>query len=371
MENQHTYCVIMAGGIGSRFWPMSRTDRPKQFLDFLGTGRTLIQQTFDRFTAICPAENFYVVTNAAYAGLVHEQLPALKPEQVLLEPDRRNTAPCIAFANHVIAKRDPKAVIITAPSDHLVKNEQEFHARLALALVQAAAQDCLVTLGIKPDRPDTGYGYIRFMDENPAGKPGASAAPSAEVKRVRNFTEKPDHATALRFLESGDYLWNSGIFIWSLASIRSAFAKHLPRLEALFATGEQAYGTTGQQDFINGIYGDCQNISIDYGVLEKADNVFVVPSDFGWSDLGTWGSLYTHLPKDPQGNTGASKTVRIYDGKENMVHVQDDRLVVLQGLEDFIVVSTPDALLVCRKHDEQKIKQFVQDITKDTGDRYI
>ncbi|MBP8823876.1 MAG: NTP transferase domain-containing protein [Flavobacteriales bacterium] len=363
MQNPHTYCVIMAGGIGSRFWPMSRTHRPKQFLDFLGSGRTLIQQTFDRFTATCPPENIYVVTNASYAGLVHLQLPALRPEQVLLEPDRRNTAPCIAFANHVIAKRDPKAVIITAPSDHLVKDEQEFHARLAIALEQAAAADCLVTLGIKPDRPDTGYGYIRFSEEAPAGRP--------EAKRVRNFTEKPDHATALRLLESGDHLWNSGIFIWSLQSIRNAFGKHLPAMEALFATGAEVYGTGRQQAFINRIYADCQNISIDYGILEKADNVFVVPSDFGWSDLGTWGSLYTQLPKDGQGNTGTTTTVRIYDGKDNMVHVQDDRLVVLQGLEDFIVVSTPDALLVCRKHDEQKIKQFVGDLTKDTGERYI
>lgn len=363
MENKHTYCVIMAGGIGSRFWPMSRTNRPKQFLDFLGTGRTLIQQTFDRFTAICPPENIYVVTNAIYADLVREQLPALGPQQVLLEPDRRNTAPCIAFANHVIAERDPKAVIITAPSDHLVRDEREFHARLAQALDQAAAEDCLVTLGIKPDRPDTGYGYIRFIEQSAKGRPG--------VKRVRNFTEKPDHATAQQFLAAGDYLWNSGIFIWSLASIRSAFHKHLPDMEALFATGAAAYGTANQQAFIDGIYGTCQNISIDYGILEKADNVFVVPSDFGWSDLGTWGSLYTHLPKDDHGNTGTSTTVRIYDGTQNMVHVQDHRLVVLQGLEDFIVVSTPDALLVCRKHDEQKIKQFVQDITKDTGDRYI
>jgi mannose-1-phosphate guanylyltransferase len=363
MNNSHTYCVIMAGGIGSRFWPMSRTDRPKQFLDFLGTGRTLIQQTFDRFAALCPPEHIYVVTNTGYADLVREQLPGLKPEQVLLEPDRRNTAPCIAFANHVIAKRDPKAVIITAPSDHLVKDEHEFHARLNLALEQAAGNDCLVTLGIRPDRPDTGYGYIRFSEESPAGSP--------EVKRVRNFTEKPDHATAQRFLDSGDHLWNSGIFIWSLASIRSAFSKYLPDMEALFAEGAEAYGTSAQQGFIDGIYGKCRSISIDYGILEKADNVFVVPSDFGWSDLGTWGSLYTHLAKDDRGNTGTGTTVRVYDGRGNMVHVQDDRLVVLQGLEDFIVVSTPDALLVCRKHDEQKIKEMVQEVARDTGDRFI
>lgn len=363
MTNKHTYCIIMAGGIGSRFWPMSRTAHPKQFLDFLGHGRTLIQQTFDRFVAVCPAENIYVVTNEQYAPLVRQQLPELKSEHVLLEPDRRNTAPCIAYANHAIAARDPKALIITAPSDHLVKDEQEFRSRLRIALEQAAAEECLVTLGITPDRPDTGYGYIRYSDQGPAGKP--------DVKRVMKFTEKPDHAKAVEFLASGDHLWNSGIFIWSLASIRAAFGKHLPEMEALFNAGASVYGTTEEAAFIADAYPRCQNISIDYGILEKADNVYVVAGDFGWSDLGTWGSLYTQLPKDAHHNTGTSKTVRVYDGKDNMVHVQDDRLVVLQGLEDFIVVSTSDALLVCRKHDEQKIKSIVQELTADTGDRYI
>ncbi|MBZ0206119.1 MAG: mannose-1-phosphate guanylyltransferase [Flavobacteriales bacterium] len=363
MNNPHTYCIIMAGGIGSRFWPMSRTAHPKQFLDFLGHGRTLIQQTFDRFAALCPPENIYVVTNAQYAALVHGQLPALRPEQVLLEPDRRNTAPCIAYANHAIAKRDPKALIITAPSDHLVTDEKEFQARMHIALEQAAAEDCLVTLGITPDRPDTGYGYIQFSAQGPAGRP--------EVKRVKNFTEKPDHAKAQQFLDSGEYLWNSGIFIWSLTSIRKAFGKHLPEMEALFSTGEAAYGTPAEADFIAKVYGTCESISIDYGILEKADNVYVVAGDFGWSDLGTWGSLYAQLPKDANANAGTSRTVRVYDGRNNMVHVQDDRLVVLQGLEDFIVVSTPDALLVCRKHDEQKIKGIVQELTRDLGDKFI
>ncbi len=363
MDPKHTYCIIMAGGIGSRFWPMSRTSHPKQFLDFLGHGRTLIQQTFDRFSSVCPAENIYVVTNSQYEALVRGQLPALGAEQVLLEPGRRNTAPCIAYANHAIAKRDPDALIITAPSDHLVKDEDEFQARLKIALEQAAAEDCLVTLGITPDRPDTGYGYIRFSDHGPAARP--------EVRKVEAFTEKPDHATAQKFLDSGRYLWNSGIFIWSLASIRKAFGKHLPEMESLFSKGEKVYGTPDEASFIASIYSDCQNISIDYGILEKADNVFVVAGDFGWSDLGTWGSLYNQLGKDGHGNTGTNATVRVYDGSNNMVHVADDRLVVLQGLEDYIVVSTPDALLVCRKHDEQKIKGIVQELTKDTGERYI
>jgi mannose-1-phosphate guanylyltransferase len=352
MNDTHTYCVIMAGGIGSRFWPMSRTRHPKQFLDFLGTGRTLIQQTFDRFLPLCPAENIYVVTNAQYAPLVHEQLPQLQREQVLLEPDRRNTAPCIAYANHVIAKRDPAARIIVAPSDHLVMQEEVFRDRIRIALEKTASEDCLVTLGITPNRPDTGYGYIQFDKGAPGDRP--------EVQRVRTFTEKPDHATAQRFLESGDFLWNSGIFIWSIASISKAFNTHLPEMAQLFGHGD-----------IPKVYAKCESISIDYGILEKADNVYVVAGDFGWSDLGTWGSLYTQLPKDANGNTGTGKLVRVYDGVDNMVHVQDDRLVVLQGLDDFIVVSTDDALLVCRKKDEQQIKAIVQQLTAETGDRYI
>lgn len=362
MNDKHTYCVIMAGGIGSRFWPMSRTDKPKQFLDFLGLGRTLIQQTFDRFLPICPPENILVVTNTQYAPLVLEQLPLLQDHQILLEPGRRNTAPCIAYANHVIAARDPHARIIVAPSDHLVMNEQEFRTTVGIALEKAGQDDCLVTLGIMPNRPDTGYGYIQF-DPTPGTHP--------RVKKVRTFTEKPDHDTAVKFIESGDFLWNSGIFIWSLSSVQNGFRKHLPDMERLFATGAGEYGTPAERAFISRIYGDVDSISIDYGLLEKADNVYVVPSDFGWSDLGTWGSLYTHLAKDDQGNAAVGQRVRLYDCSNNMVHVQDERLVVLQGLEDYIVVSTDDALLVCRKRDEQQIKRFVADATADHGDRFV
>lgn len=361
-DKKHTYCVIMAGGIGSRFWPMSRTAYPKQFLDFLGLGRTLIQQTFDRFLPLCPVENILVVTNAQYAPIVKEQLPQLKDEQVLLEPSRRNTAPCIAYANHVIAQRDPEARIIVAPSDHLVMKEAEFHDTIRIALQQAAG-DHLVTLGIMPSRPDTGYGYIQFASEAGTAHP--------RVKRVKTFTEKPDHATALRFIESGDFLWNSGIFIWSVKSINKAFAQHLPDMQQLFDAGDAVYGTPQEAAFIAGAYGECANVSIDYGVMEKADNVFVVTSDFGWSDLGTWGSLYTHLPHDAQGNATVGDQVRLYDCARNVVHVQDDRLVVLQGLEGYIVVSTKDALLVVRQHDEQKIKQFVNDATAEWGEKYV
>lgn len=363
MNDKHTYCVIMAGGIGSRFWPMSRTAYPKQFLDFLGLGRTLIQQTFDRFLPLCPPENILVVTNAQYAPIVKQQLPQLRDDQVLTEPSRRNTAPCVAYANHVLLKRDPQARIVVAPSDHLVMKEQEFQDTIRLALKQAESSDCLVTLGIKPSRPDTGYGYIQFTD-------GAGTV-DPRVKKVASFREKPDHATAVQFIESGDFLWNSGIFIWTLASIRKAFERHLPAMEQQFAAGAPYYGTPQEAAFIADTYARCESISIDYGVMEKASNVNVVPSDFGWSDLGTWGSLYTHVPKDAQGNAAIGKQVRFYDCADNMVHVQDDRLVVLQGLEDCIVVSTKDALLVCRKHDEQKIKQFVADAAAEWGETYV
>ncbi|HRH69792.1 MAG TPA: mannose-1-phosphate guanylyltransferase [Flavobacteriales bacterium] len=363
MSKQHTYCVIMAGGVGSRFWPMSRSAYPKQFLDFLGLGRTLLQQTYDRFLPICPPENIVVVTNSKYAGIVKQQLPDLKDSQILAEPSRRNTAPCVAYANHVIAARDPKALIIVAPSDHLVMKEEAFQGTVRLALEQASTTDSLVTLGIMPNRPDTGYGYIQFSEGSPTVH--------TRVKKVKTFTEKPDHATALSFLESGEFLWNAGIFIWSLESIRKAYREHLPEMEAQFTTGEKAFGTVAENAFITSIYDSCENVSIDYGIMERATNVYTVVSEFGWSDLGTWGSLYGHLPKDEAGNASIGKAVKLYDCANNVVHAQDDRLMVLQGLEDFIVVSTKDALLVCRKQDEQQIKHFVNDLTADSGDRYV
>ena len=363
MNNEHTWCVIMAGGVGSRFWPMSRSAYPKQFLDFLGLGRTLIQQTYDRFLPICPPQNILVVTNAQYAPIVKEQLPALEDWQILEEPQRRNTAPCVAYANHVISKRDPQASIILAASDRLVMKEHEFHEVIRLAFLQANNVDCIVTLGIKPSRPDTGYGYIQFKDTSTSADPG--------VKSVVSFQEKPDHATALKFMESGDFLWNSGLFIATAKSLHHAFAKHLPEMEQRFAAGSNMYGTAEEKAFITETYAVCESISIDYGVMEKAKDVFVVPGDFGWSDLGTWGSLYTHLPKDEEGNAAIGNAVKLYDCGNTVVHAQDDRLIVLQGLEDFIVVSTKDALLVCRKQDEQKIKQFVADLTVESGERYV
>jgi len=363
MTDPNTYCVIMAGGVGSRFWPMSRSAYPKQFLDFLGTGRTLLQQTYDRFLSICPAENILIVTNDRYAGLVKEQLPDIQDAQVLLEPSRRNTAPCVAYASHVIAARNKDAFMIVAPSDHLVLKEDAFQRTIELALQQAGSTDCLVTLGMMPNRPDTGYGYIQFEENDGSLHP--------KVKKVKTFTEKPDHDNAVRFLESGDFLWNAGIFIWSVASIRKALAAHLPEMEATFNAGAELYGTPGEEEFIKGCYSDCQNVSIDYGIMEKAKNVYTVVSEFGWSDLGTWGSLYTHLPKDKDENAYIGHEVKLYDCARNVIHANDGRLLVLQGLEDFIVVSTKDALLVCRKQDEQQIKQYVNDLTAESGDRYV
>jgi mannose-1-phosphate guanylyltransferase len=263
----------------------------------------------------------------------------------------------------VIAARDPEALIIVAPSDHLVLKEEAFQETIRIALQEAASDDRLVTLGITPSRPDTGYGYIQFTE--------GAATVHPRVKQVRTFTEKPDHDTAVRFVESGEFLWNAGIFVWSLKNIRKAFAQHLPEMEALFAEGQGSYGTDAEQAFIARAYATCESVSIDYGIMEKAGNVFTVVSDFGWSDLGTWGSLYTHLPKDDHGNAAVGRDVRLYDCSGNMVHVQDDRLVVLQGLDEHIVVSTTDALLVCRKQDEQQIKRFVEDLTAEKATKYI
>lgn len=362
-DKNHTYCVIMAGGIGSRFWPMSRSSYPKQFLDFLGLGRTLVQQTWDRFLPICPPENILVVTNTQYAPIVKAQLPDIRVENILTEPMRKNTAPCVAYATHVIGKRDPLANIIVAASDHLVMKEAEFRDVIQLALKQAGAVNCIVTLGIKPSRPDTGYGYIQFTADAGAADPG--------VKKVVSFREKPDHDTAVKFMESGEFLWNSGLFIATAQSLHKAYAMHLPEMEAAFAKGASAIGTVDEAAFIQEVYASCESVSIDYGVMEKAKNVFVVPGDFGWSDLGTWGSLYTHIPKDEQGNATVGPQLKLYDCTNNMVHMHDGRLAMLQGLEDFIVVSTPDALLICRKHDEQRIKQMVADAGEKWGAKYV
>ena len=357
------FAVIMAGGIGSRFWPMSKTAYPKQFHDVLGTGRTLIQMTFDRFKDICPDENIFVVTNEIYKELVLEQLPGISDQQVLCEPSRRNTAPCIAYACYKIRDLNPNANVVVAPSDHLILKEAVYTETINTAIEQARANSSLVTLGIKPSRPDTGYGYIQFIEDD--------ATVSEGVKKVKTFTEKPQLELAKEFLNSGDFYWNSGIFIWTLESIIAAFEAHLPEVDALFKEGEGKYNTGEESAFINEIYPVCKNISIDYGIMEKAKNVYIVLSDFGWSDLGTWGSLYTHIEHDKKENAVVGKNVMLYDSENNIVKVPNEKLVVIQGLTDYIVVESDDTLLICKKEDEQKIKQFVSDIKTSKGDQYV
>jgi mannose-1-phosphate guanylyltransferase len=358
------YCVIMAGGIGSRFWPMSCTSHPKQFIDILGTGKTLIRQTFDRLKKIGPAENIYIVTNSLYKELVMDQLNGISEEQVLCEPMRRNTAPCIAYANYKILQKEPEATIIVAPSDHIILNEEEFVSSALSAMKAASENDWLLTLGIKPGRPDTGYGYIQF-------KESVVYPDDKQIKEVKTFTEKPDLELAKTFLKSGDFLWNSGIFIWSLKSIMKAFEKYLTEIDNLFREGLSYYNTAGEEKFIRDTYSVCRNISIDYGVLEKAENVYVRASDFGWSDLGTWGSLYDIRQKDKNGNTVVGKNVMLYNSQNCIVNMPKDKLVVLQGLNDYIVVEEEGVLLVCKMADEQNIRQIVSDVKIEKGEKYV
>ncbi|MEI6456241.1 MAG: mannose-1-phosphate guanylyltransferase [bacterium] len=363
-KSKHNYCVIMAGGIGARFWPMSRTTHPKQFIDILGTGETLIQQTYKRFRKICPKENIYIVTNNLYKTLVREQIPEMPCNQILQEPSRRNTAPCIAYANYCILQRDPEARIVVAPSDHIILKEDVFLEDISTAMKAASENDWLLTLGIRPSRPDTGYGYIQYED-------GHTGKKDRQIRKVRTFTEKPDLELAITFLKCGDFLWNSGIFIWSLKSIMKAFETHLPEVDVLFKGGIGKYGTKAEKEFIEETYSICKSISIDYGVMEKASNVYVLAADFGWSDLGTWGSLYENRSKDDRGNSVVGKNVMMYDSSECIVNMPGDKVVVLEGLTDYIVVESDNVLLVCRKADEQQIRQFVNDVKLEKGEKFV
>ena len=365
-KSKHNYCVIMAGGIGARFWPMSRTSHPKQFIDILGTGETLIQQTYKRFKKICPKENIYIVTNEIYRKLVQNQLPELTPAQILLEPSRRNTAPCVAYANYCILARDPDARIVVAPSDHIILKEDIFQKNIETALDAAGENDWLLTLGIRPSRPDTGYGYIQYVDGNSDVFPR-----EPHLKKVKTFTEKPNHELAVTFLKCGDFLWNSGIFIWSLKTIMNAFTTHLPDVDILFKNGVGKYGTREEKTFIKDTYTICKSISLDYGLMEKADNVYVLAADFGWSDLGTWGSLYENRPKDAQGNAVVGKNVMMYDSTNCIVNMPKDKVVVLEGLNDYIVVESENVLLICKKSDEQQIRQYVNDVMLEKGEKYV
>ena len=361
---KNTYCVIMAGGIGSRFWPLSKSSMPKQFLDILGTGRTFIQMTFDCFKAICPVENFMIVTNQEYKELVLEQLPGIQESQILPEPLRRNTAPCIAYACNRIKKMNPDAMIVVAPSDHLILNQGEFHRQLTTGLAFVREHDALLTLGIHPNRPETGFGYIQIENKIENGI-------TDHLYKVKTFTEKPNREMAAIFLESGEFYWNSGIFIWSLKAISNAFAEHLPDLYELFSKGEKMYGTHDEVSFINKTYSECQNISIDYGIMEKAENVFVLCADFGWSDVGTWGTLYAQQPKTEEGNVVQGDSIFLYDTQNSIVNLPDGKIGILQGLDGYIVVESEGVLLVCRKDDEQHIRQFVNDVRLQKGSRYV
>ena len=354
----------MAGGIGSRFWPLSKSDMPKQFLDILGTGRTFLQQTYDRLKKICPNENFYVVTSVDYKDLVMRQIPELNESQILLEPLRRNTAPCIAYACYKIQKVDPNANIIVAPADHYIQQEEAFLEELWKGLEFVEENDALLTLGIKPSRPETGYGYIQIESAKEIGA-------VKNLHKVKTFTEKPDLQLAKIFLESGEFFWNSGIFIWSLPSIMKAFNTHLSWLSELFDKGNKLYGTSDEVHFLNKTYSECQNISIDYGIMEKASNVYVLCSDFGWTDLGTWGSLYENSKKDDQRNVVSGRNVMLYGAKDCIVNMPNEKLVVLHGLEGYIVVESEGTLMVCRKEDEQQIRQFVNDVRMNKGEKYV
>jgi mannose-1-phosphate guanylyltransferase len=363
MDN-NLYCVIMAGGIGSRFWPYSRTSKPKQFLDILGTGQTLLQQTIHRFRDICPMENILIVSNEEYGPLILEQLPGIEASQVLLEPLRRNTAPCIAYANQRIAAINPDATIIVAPSDHLIGDEQEFRRVIARGVEFVRGREVLLTLGIMPNRPETGYGYIQVNgSENVDG--------DKCLRPVKTFTEKPNLELARIFVESGDFFWNSGMFIWSLTSITRAFEKYLPEIQGLFHDGINTYGTPEETSFIRQVYGACNKISIDYGIMEKADNVFVLCADFGWSDLGTWGSLYEHLCHDETGNGIGSGQAIAFQANRNVIHAPKEKLTVVQGLDDYIIVDTDDVLLICRKEDEQQIRMMVDEVKLRGGAKFI
>lgn len=350
----------MAGGIGARFWPLSKSTLPKQFIDILGTGRSFLRATFERFLPIVPPENFLVVTSAAYKDLVLEHLPELRPDQVLCEPLRRNTAPCIAYAAYRIAAQCPTASMVVTPADHLVLGEVEFAKIIGQGFDFAEQNDALLTIGIRPSRPETGYGYIQYDPEQTEG-----------MHRVKTFTEKPNEELAEAFVASGDFLWNSGMFIWSVDSIKQAFETHLPQITRAFERGEGVYGTPEEQAFINDLYPQCENISIDYGVMEKADNVFVRAGDFGWSDIGTWGSLYQNAQKDESNNAITSGNVLPYNSTGCIVSVPEGKVAVVEGLDDYLVVDKGDVLLVCRMASEQSIRNYVDDVKLKFGEKYV
>lgn len=359
--NKHHYVAIMAGGIGSRFWPKSRTSYPKQFLDILNTGKSLIRWTYERYAAFIPNENIFIVTSDEYVSIVHEQLPELPLENILAEPSRKNTAPCVAYISYKLLQKDPEAALIVAPSDHMILDTDAFRSITSKALDFVTQIKSLVTLGIKPTHPNTGYGYIQHE----------ALAAGDGIYKVKTFTEKPNLELAKTFLSSGDFLWNAGIFVWQVKNVMKAFEKYQPEMYELFDNEKENFNTAKEKDAINRIYPLCTNVSIDFAIMEKADNVFVIPSSFGWSDLGTWNSAYDNLDKDYLGNAVASENVIVIDATKCMVSAPHDKLVLIQGIDDCIIVDTKDVLMICKKEKEQAIKEYVAEVRRNKGDRYL
>ena len=347
----HSHLVIMAGGIGSRFWPMSTPERPKQFVDVLGTGRTFIQMTVDRFKGILPAENVWVVTSQAYEDIVAEQLPEVPRGNILLEPCRRNTAPCIAYAAWRIKSIDPKATIVVSPSDHLVLDTPEFQRVVKSAMDFASTSDAIVTLGMKPTRPETGYGYIQTDMSCPSAR-------NKEIYRVDAFREKPDLATAEKYIRKPNMLWNAGIFIWNVSTVVNALRVYAPEINEVFENLLPLYGTDKEQEAINENFPKCESISVDYAILEKSEEIYCFPASFGWSDLGTWGSLRENVSRDNNGNAVIGNNVQTFETRDCVIHCSEERRVVVQGLEGYIVAEKDNTLLICKLSEEQRIKQF-------------
>lgn len=355
--SQEKYIIIMAGGIGSRFWPYSRNSRPKQFLDVLGTGRSLLQMTYDRFMSVTSPDKVFVVTNTQYGEMVAEQLPALSADQILLEPERRNTAPCIAYAAYKIREKDPNAIMVVTPADHTIFKEDLFLESINTA-AEGAKDDKLITIGIRPNRPETGYGYIQYIDDD------------SPVKKVKTFTEKPQLDLARKFIESGDFVWNAGIFVWSVGSIIKAFEENLPEIAELFEEGKNLYYTSSEQAFINKTYSHSKSISVDFGIMESAGNVYVVLGEFVWSDLGSWASLHEVRDKTEHGNVVEANAL-LYDCKDSFIKGSKDKVMVLQDLEGYLVADFDDVLIVCKKDQDAKFREFFADVKSKKGEKFM
>ena len=351
MAQANNHLVIMAGGVGSRFWPMSTSARPKQFIDVLGVGRSLLQLTLDRFNGLVKSENVWVVTNVKYAGIVHEQLPEVPEKNILCEPCRRNTAPCICYVSWRIKSVDPNANVVVTPSDHIVTNPEEFQRVVRQCMLFTSETDAIVTLGMKPTRPETGYGYIQ-------ADLSVSSSRNKEIYRVDSFREKPDLLTAQQYLRDKSYFWNAGIFIWSIRTIVNAFRVYQPAMSNIFEKMLPIYGTDSEQDEINRRFPECESISVDYAIMEKAEEIFVCPADFGWSDLGTWGSLLAQTKHDLYGNSIIGKDVQLFDTHNCIIHTIEEQRVVVQGLDGYIIAEQNGKLLICKLEEEQRIKQF-------------